>query len=283
MRTSLSAVALLVALAFSTGCVSEGKYNDLLTAYRNSQEQVASGQSQIEELKNRIKLLQGDPQGTAAKIADLEKQLADATAKFNELNTRYDALSGRIGTGTVLPAALDQALKEFAAAHPDLVEYDSTLGMVKFKSDLTFKLGSADLSDHARNTLSQLATILNSPEASKYEVRVVGHTDNVRIARAETRAKHPDNWFLSAHRAIAVREALGAAGVQPVRTSVMGYSMYRPVVSNGKLGAEKNRRVEIYLVNMAIVNPELLGGGEHDAPAAPVGPAPKKADELPLK
>jgi chemotaxis protein MotB len=283
MRTSLTAAALLVAFSLFSGCVAEGKYRDLEQAYRQSQEQAVSLAAQIEELKQRIKLLEGDPAGSAAKIAQLEKELADAQAQITGWASKYDELSKKGGV-VALPGPLNEALEAFAKEHPDLVEFDPILGMLKLKSDVTFKLGSADLSDNARNTLAQLATILNSPAASTYEVRVVGHTDSVRVSRPDTLAKHPDNWYLSVHRAISVRSALDKAGVPSVRTSVSGYGMYRPLVSNARGGAEKNRRVELYLVPMAPVNSSFLGAGGDGEP--PRGPAkkPGKIDaDIPLK
>lgn len=290
MRTSLTATALLVALTLTSGCVSEGKYRDLEEAYRASQEQVVSLQSQIEELKNRIKLLAANPSNDPAKIAELEKLNNELQAKLDEWARKYNELAASNPQVIKLDPGLDQALRDFAAQHPDIVEYDPTLGMVKFKADVTFKLGSSDLSDNARQTLGQLAGILNSAAAQKYEVRVVGHTDNVRIVRPSTLAKHPDNWYLSAHRAISVRQELQSDGVPPVRTSVAGYGQYRPIVANGRLGAEKNRRVEIYLVPMAPVNPGLVSDDAAPAPRhlkSKPAPAPASgganASDIPLK
>ena len=53
---------------------------------------------------------------------------------------------------------------------------------------------------------------------------------------------------LSAHRAIAVRNVLGNAGVPWERMSVMGWGEYRPAVPNNpSTGTAANRRVEIFL------------------------------------
>jgi chemotaxis protein MotB len=138
-----------------------------------------------------------------------------------------------------------------AAQYPNLLTFDPERGMLRFASDFTFALGSADLSASAQTSLAQLATILNTGTAANFEVRIVGHTDNVPISNPSTRAKHPTNWHLSAHRSISVGSALISDGIAPTRVQVAGCGEYRPIVSNpAKGGAAANRRVEIFLVPM---------------------------------
>jgi chemotaxis protein MotB len=85
--------------------------------------------------------------------------------------------------------------------------------------------------------------------AADFDVIIVGHTCTRPIARSETKAKHPTNWHLSAHRAISVGFALQKYGYPAERTGVMGYGEYRPVADNAtEAGASQNRRVDVYLV-----------------------------------
>ena len=82
-----------------------------------------------------------------------------------------------------------------------------------------------------------------------FEVVVVGHTDDRPVTRSETKAKHPTNWHLSAHRAIAVANILWKNGYQSSRVGVMGCGEYRPAADNStEAGRGQNRRVEIYLI-----------------------------------
>ena len=119
--------------------------------------------------------------------------------------------------------------------------------MIRFASDLTFDLGSVALKPAAAATIATLADVLNTAEAAILEVQVVGHTDNVPIGKPSTRQQHPTNVHLSVHRAISVRKALTAAGIDPARLQVAGYGEFRPIVANGKKGAAENRRVELFL------------------------------------
>ncbi|MBN2559542.1 MAG: OmpA family protein [Phycisphaerae bacterium] len=195
----------------------------------------------------------------------LQRELDTKTAMAETLqaeNERLDAmtrqlqeqlgLAMKVGDIQVvevkLPPELDRALQDFAAQYPEAVEYDPQRGAVRWKSDLTFALGSDKVQDSVRNSLKSFADIVNSPAAAAFEVVVVGHTDDVRITPA-TAQKHPTNWHLSVHRAVAVMFALHQYGVDFKRIGCMGYGEYRPRKPNPPHGGcEANRRVEIFLV-----------------------------------
>ena len=51
---------------------------------------------------------------------------------------------------SALPADLTNALQDFAAANPDIIEFDAARGVVKFKSDVTFASGSAVVNERAK-------------------------------------------------------------------------------------------------------------------------------------
>jgi chemotaxis protein MotB len=148
---------------------------------------------------------------------------------------------------------VNEGLRALADANPDIFEYDEKRGMLRFKSDVTFDLGSAKLTAKAESVIAKVASILNTSEARDLEVRVVGHTDNVPIRKSSTAAQHPTNIHLSAHRSISVRDALAKDGVDANRFMVAGYGEFRPIASNSARGNEMNRRVELYLVPMPAV------------------------------
>ncbi len=278
MKSSVTAVLLVVLMGMSTGCVSQQLYDECRAAYLKSQERVAELEAQVAELNEQIRQLQLQGSAGTETALDLAVErdrlkaaLAAARAEITRLRAR----------GTALTPELESALQKFADRHANLASYDPITGAVKFKSDLTFALGSAEISDAARQSLAGLAEIFNSPDAAGYEIRVIGHTDNMPIRRAVTKAKHPTNWHLSVHRAIAVREALEAAGVPAVRMAVAGYGPYRPVVANGPRGAADNRRVEIFLAPMTDAE-TVAPAADEDAGAASdvlTHPEPATADD----
>ena len=214
-----------------------------------------------------------------AALEGAKGRFGEAEGQLTKLGQDYDELLRRVSAWDFgpLPADMTSALESLAAQYPDMLTFDAKRGMLRFSSDFTFDLGSADLKGNAADGLRKLAGILNSDTARSFEVRVIGHTDNVRIANAATRAKHPTNWHLSAHRAISVGEALISNGVSAVRLQVAGYGEYRPVVPNpAKGGSAQNRRVEIFLLPM----PELIDGGS--TPAANVA-TPASTNDEPMK
>jgi len=177
-------------------------------------------------------------------IAALEEDLAKKKELIASMQQRL--LMG----GAALPVELSTMLEDFAKQQPDMVEYDSSRGIVKFKSDLLFDKGSDTVAASAIEAVKSLSTILNSEQGKKFDVIIAGHTDDIPIQKPETRAKHPTNWHLSSHRAIAVLNVMAGSGIESKRMSVRGFGEFRPIAENkpNKGGNERNRRVEIYIV-----------------------------------
>jgi chemotaxis protein MotB len=268
-----------------TGCVSQEKYNALkldrdalAEQLGQSQSEARAARAEADILKNQIAALGTQGGNWEGLINNLNSENAALRAQLNELNSKYaEAMSRPIG-GTALPAALSNELSAFAAQNPDLVEFDAARGIVKFKSDVTFATGSADLQPKARDVIGRFAGILNSAAASGYELLVAGHTDNTRVVNPNTiAAGHKDNWYLSAHRAISVGSALQSQNVNPQRIGVVGYADQRPVASNAsESGKAQNRRVEVL-----ILPTQVRGGGSgiaggSSAPAARQPARPNK-------
>jgi chemotaxis protein MotB len=177
------------------------------------------------------------------KIAALEENIAKKEELIRSMQQRL--LSG----GIQLPVELSAKLEEFAKNN-DIVEFDSERGLVKFKSDLLFEPGSANVASEAKESVEALSEIIQSNEAEDFDLVVAGHTDNMPIGKPETKKKHPTNWHLSAHRAISVLNLMKNYGTSPERMSIRAFSQYRPVVENkaNSGGHPKNRRVEIFII-----------------------------------
>ena len=177
------------------------------------------------------------------KVAAMEKEIADKNALISSMQSQL------LGGGVELPVELSTMLEDFAKDQ-NMVSFDPNRGLVKFKSDLLFESGSDIIAPAAINVVQSLCGILNSDEARKFDIVIVGHTDDMRIAKTDTLVKHPTNWHLSAHRAIAVLDLMARNGIDQTRMSERGFGEFRPLEANepGKKGNPKNRRVEIYIV-----------------------------------
>jgi chemotaxis protein MotB len=260
-RPELSKLARLVGVSAVglalTGCVSQDKYNALKLDRDGLAEQLSKSQSDSESARAEADSYKGQLaqflNGSTNKDALLtneQQQLSALQTSYDELNRRYNDAMQRSGTTVALPPALTSELADFAAKNPDLVDFDSARGIVKFKSDVTFAVGDATLTPSAKTAITRFAEILNSPGASGYELMVAGHTDNQRVSNPRTiAAGNKDNWYLSCHRAISVGDELIASRVSPNRLAMVGYADQRPIEPNTSAsGQAANRRVEVLIL-----------------------------------
>lgn len=249
-RVALWAAGALVVAGLS-GCVAQQEYDSLYKTNRSLEERNVMLGQELEAEQNTSNLLRDRVASTDDTLGEARDRNTDLQGQILRLRENYRMLTARLNSIAVTPLdpITDDALRTLAAAHPNMMRYDSARGMIQLTSDLTFALGSTEVTSSAREALKNVAQILNSPEASRYDARIVGHTDNVPIGRPETRRKHPTNLHLSVHRAIAVRDVLVKAGVSNIRLEAAGWGEFRPIVPNvKKRGAAANRRVEIFLV-----------------------------------
>ena len=251
-----------------TGCVAQEKYNARKLAheqtierlaYAEAKEQAAAAENAL--LKEQLSTIGQNEETRQAMLANMQNQNNELQRQNDELNRRYGDAMSKVGTGAILPQPLNDALTTFAAQHPDLVEFDSNRGIVKFKSDVTFATGSADLTSNAKQAIDRFAEILNSQAAVGYEVMVAGHTDNQPVVNPATIQRgHKDNWHLSSHRAISVGSELQRQRVSPQRIAVTGYADQRPVASNNTdAGRQQNRRVEVLILPTTVGGPVAAG------------------------
>ncbi|MDD5327047.1 MAG: OmpA family protein [Phycisphaerae bacterium] len=254
MRTvKLSVVLISCAfIVLTSGCNAELK--DCKIQNATQQKRIAELESEVQTARVKLDQLQrqlesaegrgGVEIGTLQqKIAALEEDLA----KKKELiaSMQQQLISG----GASLPVELSTMLEDFAK-DKEMVEYDSSRGIVKFKSDLLFEVASDEVAPAAGEVVKSLCKILDSEQGLKFDIIIAGHTDDIRIGKPDTRVKHPTNWHLSAHRAISVLDIMANNGVSSERLSVRGFGEFRPIAPNtpNKKGNAQNRRVEIYIV-----------------------------------
>ena len=258
---------LIAAAGLSTGCVSQQEYDSLYEtnqSLRSQNQELTNLLGSAESTNTQLQGSAGDAHGVIGNLqsenATLRGALASSQSAFSNLEDRMNSLQI-----VHLDSATDQALTDLAGQFPDMIIYDADRGMLRFVSDMTFGSGSDSVQASAGESLKRLASVLNSGTAGKYDIQIVGHTDDEKPS-ANTQKRHATNMHLSAHRAISVRAALGQAGVDWNRMSVTGWGENRPLVGNNKgKGTKANRRVEIYLVPST---KSEVASATSDAPAA---------------
>ncbi len=236
------------------GCVSDQQYKDMRVQNDTQRERIAELESEVqittlklEQLKrgfDAIKSRSGIEAGSLQQqIAALKEDLGRKKALI--VSMRQQLLYG----GVQLPVELSTALEDLAKGEK-MVTYDSSRGIVKFESDLLFARGSDEVQSGAVTAVKSLCKILNSEQGKKFDIIIAGHTDDIPIARPQTRERHPTNWHLSANRAISVLNVMAKSNIVSKRMSVRGFGEFRPIVPNkpNRRGNRQNRRVEIYIV-----------------------------------
>jgi flagellar motor protein MotB len=265
------------------GCVSQQEYDRLVDTNRSLKATNADLQAQLDDRNRLIGTLRGETGSASDSIAGLSDANAALRAQLAAAQDQIRRFEDDLASMSMsrLDPVTDSALRDLANRYPGLVTYDPDRGMLRFASDLTFDSGSAVVRASAGDSLRALAGILNSSDAMGYDARIVGHTDSQRISAA-TAQRHPTNMHLSAHRAIAVRDALIGLGVAAGRMEAAGWGEYRPAVANTSTGnTPENRRVEIYMVrgsggNVGAGAPASSGSIELDRDAGSGGFEPVK-------
>ena len=272
-----------VAVAMLQGCVSldahrrlQAQHRTVLAEKEHMGQELFDSRSVNDSLRARISSLEREMGVKDELVGNLrgENELLDEMRRLTQTELEDAANRQTLGPITIatpkLPKMLDSALKTFSSEHPTQVTYDAARGTVKWNADLLFAAGSDVVRDSSKESLRGFTEIIRSPAAAAFEAVVVGHTDNQPIVRSK--ANHPTNWHLAAHRAIAVAGVLLEYGYLPDRTGVMGYGEHRPIADNGnEQGRSQNRRVEVYLVpNGTLVgaSADASRAGEGDALAA---------------
>ena len=255
-------VTILAGVTMMGGCLVPKKELDQARAHNHAMSrQLEEARQSLTKQKTANQELTTQLEDSDAKRKTAEEQLAKADddnkyleKQFNELAVKYKKLAGEEPKlrplGPILPSQVDEALRAFAKDNAELLEYLPKYGMVKFKADLTFKKGSDFEGEAGVEALQKFAAIVNSPAAERFNIYIAGHTDDIPIVKQETRRRHPNNWYLSVHRAVAVQDVLVKAGVAAHRVGAMGFGEHHPVAPNkaGRGGNEANRRVEIWIV-----------------------------------
>ena len=243
-------LVLSIGMMFVGGCGGTG---DLRLQNETQRKRIAELESELQanrlELDRLRRQLSAIEQTGGVEVDALRQKIAALEEDLARKEELIKSMQERLMGVSVLPVELNTALEDFAAQN-DMVEYDPDRGLVKFKSDLLFELGSDKVTTSAAETVRTLCTILNTSEARQFDIIVAGHTDDVPIRRPDTLAAHPTNRHLSSHRAISVVRVLEGCGLDAKRMSTRGFGEYRPVAPNapGNKGNTQNRRVEIFIV-----------------------------------
>lgn len=269
-------VSLATLLAFS-GCVSSGSFDKMLSEKNKEIDALQQQNAELKQIREAQARLNDDlvrqrnvqeqrnaileQQGTVLRQDKL--QLTQQVQSSEQLSS---AMQQKVGTLEEQNAALLAASKQRQQQYDDLVKQLSNevekgqLQVKKYQNMLSvdlaekvfFDSGKAALKPEGKKILKKVGDALMGYESKI--IRVVGHTDNVPIAKALQKT-FPTNWELSVARATTVVRFLQDVGISPMRMIASGRGEYGPVASNDtEEGKQSNRRIEILLIDQNLVN-----------------------------
>jgi chemotaxis protein MotB len=233
----------------SWGIVPRSRYDNLQVQNRTLAERASAQQSEIENLKLHTRNVENQLIRAEEDLARLDDGGKAERHRLASSKRHHDAPESEPSNGaSAMPAELSSRLADLADRYPSL-HYDEESGVSKFDTDVLFDSGEARLTPPARKMLGEFADIFQAPEARDLKIMVVGHTDARGIKGREVRSKYPNNWHLSASRAVAVVDCLREAGLPENRMGIAGFAQYQPISPNDTAQARRrNRRVEIFVV-----------------------------------
>lgn len=202
----------------------------------------------------QVNLLNQQISAMRKQLAALEDALSVSEKREKEAQTRIADLGNRLNV------ALAQKVQELSRYRSDFFgrlrkilgeREDMRVVGDRFvlQSEVLFPVGQATLLPEALPEIDRIAIALLELEQSipsdlAWVIRVDGHTDTRPIATPQ----FPNNWSLSAARAIAVVEAFVTRGISPQHLVAAGFGEYQPIdLGTTQEAYARNRRIEFKL------------------------------------
>jgi chemotaxis protein MotB len=249
-------MVVLAAGLIVSGCVSTGKFkkmeagkNQEIATLKQEKTSLEQQKGDLEKqkttleqdntvLKQQNSSLEQEKAAQRQQVAALEQQKASLIASSQQTQKQYEELVQGLS-------------KEVEKGQLQVKQYKNMLS-VDLAEQIFFDSGKATLKKGGKEVLKKVGDALKGYENKI--IRVVGHTDNVPVAKS-LQATFPSNWELSVARATNVVRYLQEVGVPPERMVPSGRAEYDPVAPNDTPeGRQKNRRIEIMLIDKNLVS-----------------------------
>lgn len=243
-------------------CVSKKQYDALNINYKQSIENLAERQREIQELRGANSGLTSENNLLKDQNAALKTSLDACLSNTGASSANIDKLVGEINASNKyikqlistnakndsLNLALSNKLKRSLdnVADSDVqVKVLKGVVMISLSDKMLYKTGDYNVLPQAQEVLGKVASVIN--DYDKYSVLIEGNTDNVPLNSSNLPR---DNWDLSALRGTAVAKILQTRfGVDPARMTAGGRSEYNPKTTNMSVsGRAENRRTEIIIM-----------------------------------
>ena len=245
----------MIALVALCGCgvvVPKSRLDAVQTKNRALVEQNRAQLAELDNIKTHVHQTENrliDSEQALAKMEEKARLDAEQLANFRrEREQLHEQFMGVVSGRSRLPPAVSGQLTKLSQRYPGL-QFDPATGIAKLDNDVIFDSGRTELKPGAEDLLDEIVKVLQTPEGRDMKLMIVGHTDDRPIAKKPAREKYPNNFHLSAGRALSVADQLRRLGLQQERMGVAGFGPHQPVAPNVTASSrQKNRRVEIFVM-----------------------------------
>lgn len=193
-------------------------------------------------MKEEVNLLTQENQDLRAQLEDRNAALDSATSTAREREMEAMRLRRELEDARQRRTERAETTQPGRTGFEGIEGVTGTIGAgevtASVESDVLFASGSADVRQQARQSLNQVAQVLNANYAGR-SIRIVGHTDSDPIRRSGFKS----NYHLGFERAYAVREYLVSRGVSADRIHLASFGPDRP-----RSTKQQSRRVEIVVI-----------------------------------
>jgi len=245
-----------------TSCVSKKQYDALNQNYKQSVENLAERQREIQDLKSHNSGLTSENNLLKNQNEALKSSLDACLSNTGKSSSNIDKLVGEINASNkyikqliasnsrndslnlALSNKLKRSLDNLADTDVDVKVLKGVV-MISLSDKMLYQTGKFDVLPAAQDVLGKVAKVINDYDT--YSVLIEGNTDNAALNSSSVPR---DNWDLSALRATAVAKILQTQfGVNPNRITAGGRSEYNPKTTNASVsGRSENRRTEIIIM-----------------------------------
>jgi chemotaxis protein MotB len=242
-------MAVIAAGLMTIGCVTTGTFNKMesdknaeITTLQKQKAALEQEKNKLEgnfnTLKERFAASEQSRTAMEQQVAALQQEKASLVAASQQQQQQYEALVQGLSS-------------EVEKGQLQVRQYKNMLS-VDLAEKIFFDSGRATLKGGGKEVLKKVGEALKGYENKI--IRVVGHTDNVPVAKS-LQGTFPTNWELSVARATNVVRFLQEVGIPPERMVPSGRAEYDPVAPNDTPeGRQKNRRIEIMLIDKSLLS-----------------------------
>ena len=255
-------LAIPIVALLLTSCVSKKQFDALNLNYRQSIENLAERQREIQDLKSTNSGLSSEntllkDQNNALKssldacLANSGKGSANIDKLIGEINSSNKYIKQLISTNSkndslnlALSNKLKRSLDNLGDEDVDVKVLKGVV-MISLSDKMLYQTGKFDVLPAAQEVLGKVAKVINDYDT--YSVLIEGNTDNTSL---NSSSLPRDNWDLSVLRGSAIAKVLQTQfGVNPNRITAGGRGEYNPKTTNASVsGRAENRRTEIIIM-----------------------------------